>query len=296
MHDTSFRSMGCDVRLLIAGGDDAADAAAREREYVEAYAARLTRFDPDSELSRLNDDPRAEVPASPLLRIAIAAGLWAAERSGGLVDPTITTALERAGYDRSREGAVRAPLAEALADAPPRRPAKPSPAQAWRRVKIDHARGTIARPPGLKLDTGGTGKGLAADAVATRLLKRGHTRFAIDCGGDIALAGEWEIAVRHPLTGEVAHTVAIANGGIATSGIDSRVWRKPDGAYAHHLIDPSTGEPAWTGLISATATAQTALEAETRAKQALLSGPAGAAEAVHVVEDIPAPTTLRIAA
>jgi thiamine biosynthesis lipoprotein len=54
------------------------------------------------------------------------------------------------------------------------------------------------------------------------------------------------------------------------------VWRNPDGTYAHHLLDPSTGEPAWTGLIAATALAPTALEAEALAKAALLSGPEGA--------------------
>ena len=47
------------------------------------------------------------------------------------------------------------------------------------------------------------------------------------------------------------------------------MWRRADGSYAHHLLDPGTGEPAWTGLISATAIAATALEAEALAKAAL---------------------------
>jgi thiamine biosynthesis lipoprotein len=63
---------------------------------------------------------------------------------------------------------------------------------------------------------------------------------------------------------------------VATSGLNVRLWRRADGTYAHHLIDPSTGEPAWTGLIGATAVAGSALEAETLSKLALLSGPDGA--------------------
>ena len=70
--------------------------------------------------------------------------------------------------------------------------------------------------------------------------------------------------------------LTLAAGGVATSGLNVRIWRRDDGRYAHHLLDPSTGEPAWTGLIGATALGDTAVEAETLAKAALLSGPEGA--------------------
>jgi thiamine biosynthesis lipoprotein len=284
-HDTGFRAMGCDVRLLIgertrAGGRTAAAAAAGARAYIERFAARLTRFDASSELCALNADPRSEVPASALLRAAVRAGLWAAERTGGLVDPTLVGALERAGYASSRERAERVPVADALHWAPERRPAAPDPAARWREVEVDDETGTIRRPPGLRLDTGGTGKGLAADAVAHRLYD--FSRIAIDCGGDIAVRGPgtllhpYEVGVEHPLTGDTAHRVVVAHGGVATSGLNIRVWRRVGGSFAHHLIDPSTGAPAWTGLTSATALGGSALEAETLSKQALLLGPDGA--------------------
>ena len=80
--------------------------------------------------------------------------------------------------------------------------------------------------------------------------------------------------MRHPLTGAIAHTFRVRAGGVATSGIDARLWERQDGDFAHHLIDPATGIPAWTGLVAATALAPTALEAEALAKAALLSGPA----------------------
>ena len=83
----------------------------------------------------------------------------------------------------------------------------------------------------------------------------------------------FEIQVRHPLTNANFHTLHVEDGAVATSGIDTRLWRAADGTPRHHLLDPSTGEPAWTGLISVTALAPTALEAEALAKAALLSGP-----------------------
>lgn len=169
-------------------------------------------------------------------------------------------------------------LAEALSQAPPRRPARPDPRARWREIAVDDSRRVVRRPPGLLLDTGGIGKGLAAEAAAQRLA--GYPRLVVDCGGDIALRGDWEIEVEHPLTGECVHTLRLRGGGVATSGLNVRVWRRADGTYAHHLIDPSTGAPAWTGLIGATAIAPTALDAEILSKIAILSGPAGARTAL----------------
>ncbi|MBS1868813.1 MAG: FAD:protein FMN transferase, partial [Actinobacteria bacterium] len=280
-HDVTFPCMGCEFRLLV-GAPGAAAAAVAARTRLEALDARLSRFRPDSELSRLNADPRETVPASPPLRATVRAALLAAERTGGLLDPTLVGALERAGYASSLAGATPGPVAEALHSAPPRRPARACPQAPWRAVRVDDEAGTIVRPPGLRLDSGGVGKGLAADLVAAGLARAGHARFAVDAAGDIRVGGSrtavrpHEVEVAHPWREEPLGTLRIAAGAVATSGIGSRLWRTPDGRWAHHLLDPSSGAPAWTGLVAATALAPTALEAETRAKAALLSGPLGA--------------------
>ncbi len=284
-HNLTFHSMGSDVRLVIGAPLDpsqpsTAAAAERERAYVEDFAARLSRFRADSELCALNADERARVPCSALLLAAVRAAVWAAWRTGGLVDPTLVGALERAGYASSLDRARPASLHDALLHAPERRPARSNPLRPWLQIGVDERARTVTRPPGLRIDTGGTGKGLCADAVAHRLA--GYTRFVVDCGGDLAIGGvgaqldPYHVEVEHPLTGEVARTVEIASGGVASSGLNVRVWQDEDGRYAHHLLDPATGEPAWTGLVGATALAPSALEAETLAKTALLLGEPGA--------------------
>jgi FAD:protein FMN transferase len=264
MTDLTFDCMGTTVRLLV--DDDAAEC----RAFLERFDAALSRFRPESELCRLNASPDTEVPASRLLRAAISAGLTAAELTDGLVDPTLVGQLEAAGYDRTRRE-PELPLAEALAAAPPRHPASPNRQEPWRAVVVDER--SVTRPPGLRLDTGGTGKGLVADLLATQLTGR----WALDIGGDLRVNGAFGVDVRHPLTGETVTTLKLRGGAIATSGIDTRLWRAPDGSPRHHLLDPSTGMPAWTGVISATALAPTALVAEALAKAALLSGPTRAA-------------------
>jgi thiamine biosynthesis lipoprotein len=283
--DYSFPSMGSEIRLLIGapllpGAPAPLQAAEAERAFVSDFGARLSRFSIDSELSVLNADPRETVPASALLRVAVNAGLWAAQRSAGIVVPTLLGELERHGYDRSLDGVEQASLQEALAAAPARRPAGPDPEARWRAVIVNEEEGTITRPPGLLLDTGGIGKGLCADAVALRL--RAYTRFVVDCGGDIAIGGvgaqlaPYAVEIEHPLTGRSIGSVQGARGGIATSGVNVRIWRRPDGSFAHHLLDPATGDPVWSGLIAATALADSALDAETLSKLALLLGPEGA--------------------
>ena len=283
MYDVAFDAMGSHLRLLIGEPGPrmapASVAAARARRFVAEFEATLSRFRADSELCSLNDDPRERVPASELLRDAIKAGLAAAEGSGGLVDPTLVGEIEAVGYATSRAGVPAAPLAAALAVAPPRHPARPQPRSRWRRFEVDDRAGTIARPPGVRFDTGGAGKGLAADTIAEQL--RGYSRFLVDCGGDIRVGGgdalvrPYDVFVEHPLTGALAYALRLGGGAVATSGLGVRIWRNPEGRYAHHLLDPATGVPAWTGLIGATALGDTALEAETLAKTALLSGPDG---------------------
>jgi FAD:protein FMN transferase len=278
-HERRLNLFGSEVRLLIGRPVDPdgplPELAALELEaFLRGLHRRLTRFNPMSELGRLNSAPSRRHRVSPLLGLAVAAGLRAAEQTGGLVDPTLVGELEKAGYAGSRVGMNSAPLAEALAAAPPRRPARPRADSTWRQFLVNSKSGIVSRPPGARFDTGGTGKGLAADLCASRLA--GYSTYAIDVGGDLRIGGtdlaERRIEIEHPLRDEPAISFPLAAGAVATSGIARRIWRHQSG-FSHHLLDPSTGRPAWTGVIQATAIAGTALEAETLAKLALLSGP-----------------------
>jgi thiamine biosynthesis lipoprotein len=277
----AFRSMGCECSVRLescAYTQDELDAlASAVRGQLELADRTLTRFDAASELSALNRDPRAVVPASPLLAALARAAGWAGDVSGGLVDATRLGALEALGYDHSRDGWDGADLDAALAAAPARRPARPDPSRDWASVHVDASR-RVVRPPGVRLDSGGLAKGLAADLAGAAL--PAGVRFAIGCGGDLVVGpgeglGPWDIDVAG-VRGGAVHRLRVRAGGIATSGVHTRLWRRDDGSWAHHLLDPATGEPAWTGLLAVTAVGVGALEAEVLAKTALLSGPAAA--------------------
>ena len=160
--------MGTDVRLLApdrAGLDDA-------RDWLASFDARLSRFRERQRAVRAQ-------PRSPLHRSRVGAAAHggrarACGPRGARAASSTRPCCPRCaapGYAASLAGVAPAGLAAALAAAPPRRAARPHPAARWRRVHVDDARGAVRRPPGVELDTGGTGKGLAADAVAHRLAR-----------------------------------------------------------------------------------------------------------------------------
>jgi FAD:protein FMN transferase len=265
----------CAVLVIGPGRAGSAEQAARlVRRRMLRWHERFSRFEPGSELSRVNADPRARVKVTSTMARLAEAAVWAASETGGLVDSTLVAEIEEAGYVSDLDGPV--PIGEAFRPAPERRPARPSTREWWRELRVEGQ--TLVRPPGLRLDSGGLGKGLFADLAADMLVD--HESFAIDCGGDLRLGGASgatrTVDVASPFDDTMLHSFDLAGGGVATSGIGKRSWLDPNGAPAHHLLDPVSGRPAFTGVVQVTALAPTALAAETLAKAALLSGPDGA--------------------
>ncbi len=243
---TSWRALGTYVNLVVADASLLPAAQAQAAELLDAVDLACSRFRVDSELTRANRDAGRWVEAGPLLVAAVRVALTAAEDSGGLVDPTLGLTLAAAGYDRD--------LAEVLARAPgaygpSALPVLPVP-DAWREVGIDSDGGAIRVPAGTALDLGATGKAFAADLVAARVGERVGCDLIISLGGDVAVGAvdpdaephPWRVEISELPTGEADETVLLERGGMATSGVLSRRWRRGD-AVVHHLIDPRTGRP-----------------------------------------------------
>ncbi len=273
----AFACFGTTCVVLVSGRGPAGtphEAAAAIRRRLELWHRKFSRFEPDSELSRLNRDPRWTVPVSSMmLRFAEAVGA-VGSLTAGLVDGTLGHQIERAGYTGDLESPPPA-LRESMALAPPRRPGGPSPRASWREVSVDPTAGAVTRPPGVQLDSGGIVKGLFADTLAPLLA--GHPSFAVDCGGDIRLGGAAraarDVEVTSPFDGSILTVFALSEGAVATSGVGKRSWTGSSGRPAHHLLDPATGEPAFTGIVQVTALAPTGVIAEAMSKAAILAGP-----------------------
>jgi thiamine biosynthesis lipoprotein len=189
-------------------------------------------------------------------------------RSQGLVTPTVLDALVHAGYDRSFDQLLKAQ--------PHRDPGEYPCVTSTEAIEWQADSRTIHLPPYLHLDFGGVAKGWAAEQAMQRL--KGYGPVLVDAGGDIAISGlqtgeqPWPVAIADPFQPDAdLETLKLGRCGVATSGTDYRRWQQ-DGLWKHHIIDPRTGEPAETDVVSATVIAPNVVDAEMAAKVALISG------------------------
>ena len=147
-------------------------------------------------------------------------------------------------------------------------------------IEIDASRMRIRLPSGVAFDPGGIGKGLAADLVARELTDSGAGAVMISIGGDVRVAGntppEWIVDVESPFDRD--HTLAelsVRDGAVCTSTVRAKTWTH-EGTPMHHIIDPATGDPLVSSIVSATVVAAEAWMAEALCKAAIVGEPVNA--------------------
>ncbi|MBI4786945.1 MAG: FAD:protein FMN transferase [Chloroflexi bacterium] len=284
MQRIEFRAMGCQMAAMV----DTCDAGVAKRlaqvpTWFEEWDRALSRFRPDSELSRLNRSQGGAVRVGQVLWQVLGQARAAARQSDGLVTPALLDHVEAAGYDQSFERL--APWMGPTEFATP-------PVRDWRAIELDSSAHTVRLPPAMRLDLGGIAKGWAADQAVARLSRYGPA--LVDAGGDIAISGpmeggeRWPVAVADPMAPErdIAR-LWLDREAVATSGRDYRCWPR-DGKWQHHIIDPRTGRPAETDVLSATVIAPTATEAEMAAKVTLILGSAAGLAWIEAREQLAA--------
>jgi thiamine biosynthesis lipoprotein len=247
----SFRAIGTTAIVVVQDPHLAARAESLLRSELEAIDLACSRFRRNSELEMVHDHAGAAVKVSSLLFDALETAYGVAERTHGAVDPTIGNAIAALGYDRDLSE-VRASL--------------PTPPRALGRVAgymhlhLNAARRTVRIPRGVRLDLGSSAKALAADRAADRIADEVRSGVLVSIGGDISVAGTppaggWAVGIAQDSSipaDQVAHVVAIYQGGLASSSTTVRTWNA-GARRVHHIIDPTTGNcvaPYWT-LVSA---------------------------------------------
>ena len=262
-----FRAMGTTISLLlpVSQFDEGMHIV---RSLFTRWEQTLSRFLPESELSRLNRHTGMPVVVSDLLYTVLTTALEAAWATEGAYDPAMLEQLERLGYDRTFDevsqsaGIGCSPIFAC------------GQGGGWRGIQVDAARKCVFMPDGLKLDFGGIAKGMAVDAAIERLRRSGIDTALVNAGGDLAVLGlpagmsHWPIAVPGRNHG---WTLPLLQGAIGTSGIARRHWVQGN-TVRHHLLDPRTGLPARSDLWSVTVVTDRCEQAEIAAKVAFILG------------------------
>ena len=264
------QALGTSMRVAAVLPDRLSTAKRAADRVVSAIDQTCSRFRENSELSALHRQPGREVSISPLLARALGVSLRAARLTGGLVDPTVGTAVKAAGYDRDFAAVpARGPAVKLRAAAVP----------GWERIRLEEARGRVFLPAGVEIDLGSTAKALAADMAALAACEAAGCGILVSLGGDVGTAGEspepgWRVQVAEDSAASLdpdAETIAIRSGGIATSSTRVRRWVRGRKAL-HHIIDPRTGKPADGPWRTVTVVASSCVDANIAATAALVRG------------------------
>ncbi|NHZ70106.1 MAG: hypothetical protein GWP18_00515 [Proteobacteria bacterium] len=224
------------------------------RAMFDQYEAMFSRFDPDSELSRINRSNTSS-SVSPDMQILLHSAQDLRIATNGLTDIGIGAAVRGWGYTSTFDEVTD-------------RDSVPMPVctGAW---SIDGD--TVSLADGAMLDLGGIAKGWTSD----RIVEAG-VATVVSAGGDIRSSDPTLVVEILDGDDAVAAEVHVGVGALATSSRMRRRWRT--GAIrAHHIIDPRTGSPAVTPVLSASVIAETAAEAEAAAKAVLILGADGLA-------------------
>ena len=127
----------------------------------------------------------------------------------------------------------------------------------YRKIQYDAADGDVTLPEGMKIDLGSVAKGYAGQLVAQMLREHGVQSALLNLGGNVQTVGAkpdgspWQIGIKDPQGEDAMMVLSVEDQAVVTSGGYERYFEQ-DGQTYWHIMDPSTGHPADSGLISVT--------------------------------------------
>ena len=236
-----FFAMDTYMTLTVYGGDEALlDSAHKAVEDIESRASVTLE---GSEIYDLNHTGRTDISGDTYNMLSRSLELCA--ETGGTLDISVYPVLREWGFTTQSYQVPEPERIEALLE------------------KVDYTQVELSRtqawlPEGFEVDLGSVAKGYTGDRLA-KLLKDGGVSSAIlALGGNIQTIGSkpdgkpWRVAVQDPYAGGYVGVVEVSDKAVVTSGGYERYFEDDDGNIWWHIIDPSTGYPAKSGLVSVT--------------------------------------------
>ncbi|MCC8129456.1 MAG: FAD:protein FMN transferase [Clostridiales bacterium] len=227
------------------GRDEALEAAVAEIQRLEAL---FTVGSEDSEISQLNRSGSAVLSADTAALLERSLEIY--ESTGGAFDITVYPLMELWGfttqdYQVPTEAEIQAALALVGSD----------------RITWDSTSSTVTLDQGQSVDLGGIAKGYTSQTVIDLFREMGVISAMVSLGGNVQCLGckpdgsPWRVGIQNPAgtEGTIVAVIEVEDQAVITSGSYERYFTdEATGKTYHHIIDPSTGYPAESGLCSVT--------------------------------------------
>lgn len=272
----TFFALGTVNTITAFGVDDPAPLLPAKARVLELND-RLSAFQPDSEVSRINRAAGAGfVPVHADTFELIRAAVRYSALSEGAFDLTVRPVVSLWGIGKK---GPYVPSEKELAQV--------RPLVDYRSVVFDEAdRSVMLRASSQAIDLGGIAKGYAADEVRRLLALHGVSQAVVNLGGTVAVMGACRtVGVQHPrkATGVPMGILPLCNQAAVTSGSYEKFFVK-DGVRYHHILDPRTGRPARSGLMGVTLIGRSAMELDALTTAVFVLGPADGMDLVRQLD------------
>lgn len=237
--------------------EEALEAAKKETARIERL---LSRFIPDSEISRVNKSAgRRYVELSSDTYEVLSRAIEFSGSCSGCFDITIGPLVDLWRSAKSR-----------LTPPEDIKVKQIIPLVNYKDLILDPVKkAAFLKNKGQSIDLGGIGKGYAAERILEVLREYGITSAFTNFGGNVAAIGAkpegspWRVGIQHPRSeNKLIGALSISNKSVVTSGDYQRFFVDKAGNIYHHILNPATGYPSESGLISATVITKNSMAAD----------------------------------
>lgn len=242
--ENSFFAMNT-YMTFTAYGEQAEDALADARARVEEVEALWSVTDEESEIYQANHSGGEPVNVSEETAELVSFALEMAEKTDGALEPTIYPVLRAWGFTTDTKQVPSQEEIDALLED-----------VGHEKITLDGTLLTV--PEGMELDLGAVGKGYAGDLAAEAVRARGIECAILSLGGNIQAVGsrpdgtDWRVGLRSPWEDGTLGVLRVSDQAVVTSGGYENYFEDEDGNVYWHILDPETGYPAKSGLLSVT--------------------------------------------
>lgn len=239
--EVTFFAMDTVMQLTLYGDRALLDDA---QQQVGALERRLSVTEADSEICAVNQGESVVLSAETADLLTQALELC--RRTDGALDLSIYPVVRAWGFTT---GDYSVPGEDTLRDLLSR--------VDYTKIQFDKATGQIALASGMEIDLGSVAKGYTGDRLIDLFRRGGADSALINLGGNVQALGSkpdgspWRIAVQDPFGDGYAGVLDVIDQAVITSGGYERYFEE-DGQIYWHIIDPKTGCPARSGLVSVT--------------------------------------------